>query len=177
MKNISVGLVLVSCAFFGLVLGMAYGLTDKYGAMDVLEMTHGILVPGLVLVLSFAPACYYFYRGKRDRAEKFKAWCIAGLTFSKDEARTLYLDALVVALDTQVVTSDDVMLIIESAAATTDSRQNMRAEVARLIHLRLESHRWMLKTADANRRSIIEAFGYYIKPNESKAAWRPSSTT
>lgn len=176
MKKIAIGLVLASTAFFGLILGMAYGLTNKYAVMDVLEMTHGIWIPGLLLALSFAPVCYFTWRENGERAEKFKAWCIAGLTFGNGEVKTLYLDALVVALDTQVITHYDATLIIESAAATTDSRQNMRAEVARLIHLRLESHRWLLKTADANRRSIIEAFGYYIKPNESKAAWRPSST-
>lgn len=166
MKNASFVLLVVALSSFAFTLGLGLGVGDHHLLDAVYSITYGIWIPGIASVLAVPAFIYALYADKRAKAEKFVRWCSAGLGFADEEkARNAFLDAIVLALDTEVIRSEDVRWIFCDAAPSDIGRTKLYAELAERIQARLKSGIWNLAGADTNRRRLIESFGYFKGPH------------
>lgn len=158
----------VSLFLFAFTLGLGFGEANSRLVDAVYTYTYGIWIPAGVLALAMPMLAYAVYADKRERAEKFRSWCIARLSFSSElKEHIAHLDALIIAFDLGVIRREDVLSIFHSAAPSQAGQDRFRSELADRIQYRLQSGSWKLSEADANRRRLIEAFGYFKNPNQA----------
>lgn len=158
----------VSLFLFAFTLGLGFGEWSSRLVEAVYAYTYGIWIPAGVLALVIPCLAYAVYSDRVERAEKFRFWCIAKLSFSSElKEHIAYLDAIIIAFDVGVIRREDVLSIFHSAAPSQAGQDRLRAELADRIQYRLQSGNWKLNEADANRRRLIEAFGYFKSPNQA----------
>lgn len=162
MKNFAFAVLVVGLFTFAFTLGLGIGEVNGRFVDAVYGYTYGIWIPAAVLALAMPALAYAVYADRRAKAEKFRIWCTTGLGFASDEkVRNAFLDAIVLALDTEVINREDVRYIFHDASPSDVGRRKLRVELSDRIQDRLKSGAWNLAKADTNRRRVIEGFGYY----------------